>query len=85
VNYLYYIFGLGSIRSGGSRAFGLWSKCFVNISDSRGLGINGGEGSCENKGENKGESGRTIITIFRLSFCRFSPYIITRFFLAILA
>jgi hypothetical protein len=56
-----------------SRTFGLWSKCFAGISDSRGLSVN------------RGKSGRTIIAIvFRLSFRCFFSYNITRFLLVIL-
>jgi hypothetical protein len=73
VSYLRGVFG-----SGGSRAFGSWSKYFAGISDSRGLG----ESSCENGGK----SGRTIITIiFRLSFRYFFSRSIARSFLVILA
>jgi hypothetical protein len=66
MNYLYKVFGLGSIRLGRSRAFGLWSKYFAGISDSRGSSISRGE----NDYENRNESDRIIIAIiFRLSFC----------------
>jgi hypothetical protein len=52
----------------------------VGISDSRGLGVSRSEGNYENK--NKG--GRIIIVIvFRLLFCYFFSYSITRFFLVI--
>jgi hypothetical protein len=86
VNYLCGAFGLSSVGSGRSRAFGSWSKYFAGISDSRGSGVSGGEGSYENRGENGGESNRTIITIiFRLSLRCFSSYSITRSFLAISA
>jgi hypothetical protein len=79
VNYLHGVFGLGSVRSGGSRIFGSWSKYFAGISDSRGLGISGCEGGCENKSESGGKSNRIIITIvFRLSFCYFFSCNITR-------
>jgi hypothetical protein len=81
VNYLYRVFGLGSVRSGGSRAFSLWSKYFTGISDSRGSGVNRGENDCENGGK----SGRTIVAIiFRLLFRYFSSRNITRSLLAIL-
>jgi hypothetical protein len=80
------------VRSGGSKAFGLWSKCFAGISDSRVSGVGGGESSCENNCEdnyensceNGGESSRAIITtVFRLSFRYFSSHNITRSFLVI--
>jgi hypothetical protein len=81
MNYLRKVFGLGSVGPGGSRTFGLWSKYFAGISDSRGLGINRNENNYENKNKN----GRIIITIiFRLFFCCFFSCSIIRFFLAIL-
>jgi hypothetical protein len=62
------------MRSGGSRAFGSWSKYFAGISGSRGSGVGRGEG------------GRTIVaTVFRISLCCFSSCSITRSFLAISA
>jgi hypothetical protein len=48
------------VRLGGSRAFGLWSKYFADISDSRGLGINKGEGGCESGCENGSKSNKAI-------------------------
>jgi hypothetical protein len=78
VNYLRGVFGLGSVRSGRSRAFGLWSKYFAGISDSRGLGIRGSEGG--------GKGSRIIVAIiFRLLLRRFFPRSITRSFLVISA
>jgi hypothetical protein len=74
MNYLRGVFSSGSVGPDGSRAFGLWSKYFAGISDSRGSGISGGEG------------GRTIITtVFRPSFRCFFPRSITRSLLAISA
>jgi hypothetical protein len=86
INYLCGVFGLGSVRLGGSRTFGLWSKYFAGISGSRGLGVSGGEDSCENNYEGRGESNRTIVAIiFRLLLRCFFSCNITRSFLAILA
>jgi hypothetical protein len=80
VNCLRGVFGSGSVISGGSRAFGSWFKYFAGISSSRGSGINRSEGNCENKGK----SGRIIVTIiFQLLFRCFSSRSITRSFLAI--
>jgi hypothetical protein len=80
MNCLYEISSLGSIGIGRSRVFGLWSKYFAGISDSKGSGINKSKNSCE--GRNK--SGRIIIAIvFRLLFRCFFSYNITRSFLVI--
>jgi hypothetical protein len=74
------------VRSGGSRAFGLWSKYFAGISDSRGSGVSRGENGGENSCESGGEGGRAIVTIvFRLSFRCFSSRNIIKSFLVILA
>jgi hypothetical protein len=70
------------VRLGRSRVFGLWSKYFVGISDSRGSGVGRGEGSCESGGEG---SRTIVIIIFRLSFRYFFSRSITRSFLVILA
>jgi hypothetical protein len=81
MNYLRGVFGSGSMGLGRSRVFGLWSKYFVGISDSRGSRINKNENSCENKSK----SGRTIIAIiFRLLFRCFFSRNITRSLLVIL-
>jgi hypothetical protein len=78
VNCLHGVFGSGSMRSGGSRAFGSWSKYFAGISGSRGSGISRGEGG--------GKGGRTIVAIiFRLLLRCFSSRSITRSLLVISA
>jgi hypothetical protein len=73
VNYLRGVFSLGSVRSGRSRTFGLWSKYFAGISDSRGSSISKSESNYENK--NKSSKAIRVI-VFRYYFVVSLPIIL---------